>query len=123
MPTVLHILTQTEDPLASTVVPDNVSKEFRPRRGQFIPALKNVSFRAEDGELLVIVGPSASGKTTLLRMIAGLEEIDRGAISIGGKVVNGIDPKDRDVAMVFQNYALYPHMTVYHNIAFPLKLR
>src|SRR6266850_782441 len=123
MPTVLHILTQTEDPLASTVVLDNVSKEFRPRRGQFIPALKNVSFRAEDGELLVIVGPSASGKTTLLRMIAGLEEIDRGAISIGGKVVNGIDPKDRDVAMVFQNYALYPHMTVYHNIAFPLKLR
>src|SRR3954464_2793867 len=105
------------------VILDNVSKEFRPPRGQPISAATNISFRARNGELLVLVGPSGSGKTTLLRMIAGLDEIDRGTISIGGKVVNDVPPKDRDVAMVFQNYALYPHMTVHENIAFPLKLR
>src|ERR687892_708520 len=71
---------------------------------------------------MVLVGPSGCGKSTLLRMIAGLEEISNGEISIGGRVVNNVPPKDRDIAMVFQNYALYPHMTVYDNMAFSLKL-
>src|SRR5213076_2448504 len=76
-----------------------------------------------DAELLVIVGPSGCGKTTALRMLAGLEEISDGAIKIGDRVVNDLTPKDRDVAMVFQSYALYPHMTVAQNLAFGLKLR
>jgi multiple sugar transport system ATP-binding protein len=76
-----------------------------------------------DGEFVVLVGPSGCGKSTLLRMIAGLEEISAGEISIGGKVVNALPPKERDVAMVFQNYALYPHMTVADNMAFSLRLR
>src|SRR3979411_1560567 len=75
-----------------------------------------------DGEFCVLVGPSGCGKSTLLRMIAGLEEISGGEIRIGGKVVNNVAPKERDIAMVFQNYALYPHMTVYDNMAFSLKL-
>jgi multiple sugar transport system ATP-binding protein len=75
-----------------------------------------------DGEFVVLVGPSGCGKSTLLRMIAGLEEISNGEIAIGGRVVNNVPPKDRDIAMVFQNYALYPHMTVYDNMAFSLKL-
>ncbi|MDB5842076.1 MAG: ugpC, partial [Herminiimonas sp.] len=76
----------------------------------------------EDGQFAVLVGPSGCGKSTLLRMLAGLEEISEGTISIGGKVVNDIQPKERDIAMVFQNYALYPHMTVYDNMAFSLTL-
>src|SRR5690625_6158989 len=72
---------------------------------------------------MVFVGPSGCGKTTTLRMIAGLEEISEGTISIGGKVMNDVPPKDRDIAMVFQSYALYPHMNVYQNMAFGLKLR
>ena len=76
-----------------------------------------------DGEFIVIVGPSGCGKSTLLRMIAGLEVISGGEVSIGGKVVNNLEPKDRDIAMVFQNYALYPHMTVYENMAYGLKIR
>ena len=76
-----------------------------------------------DGEFIVIVGPSGCGKSTLLRMIAGLEVISDGKISIGGKVVNDLEPKDRDIAMVFQNYALYPHMSVYENMAYGLKIR
>ena len=76
-----------------------------------------------DGEFIVIVGPSGCGKSTLLRMIAGLEEITAGEVSIGGKVVNDLEPKDRDIAMVFQNYALYPHMTVYNNMAYGLRIR
>ncbi len=76
-----------------------------------------------DGEFIVIVGPSGCGKSTLLRMIAGLEIISGGEISIGGKVVNDLEPKDRDIAMVFQNYALYPHMSVYDNMAYGLKIR
>ena len=76
-----------------------------------------------DGEFIVIVGPSGCGKSTLLRMIAGLEIISEGEISIGGKVVNNLEPKDRDIAMVFQNYALYPHMSVYENMAYGLKIR
>jgi len=76
-----------------------------------------------DGEFIVIVGPSGCGKSTLLRMIAGLEVISDGEVSIGGKVVNNLEPKDRDIAMVFQNYALYPHMSVYENMAYGLKIR
>ena len=76
-----------------------------------------------DGEFIVIVGPSGCGKSTLLRMIAGLEVITAGEVSIGGKVVNDLEPKDRDIAMVFQNYALYPHMSVYNNMAYGLRIR
>ncbi|MGH6901257.1 MAG: ABC transporter ATP-binding protein, partial [Geminicoccaceae bacterium] len=84
--------------------------------------LYEVEIDIGDGEFVVLVGPSGCGKSTLLRMIAGLEEISRGEIAIGGRVVNNVPPKDRDIAMVFQNYALYPHMTVYNNMAFSLKL-
>ena len=83
----------------------------------------DASFEIADGELLVLVGPSGCGKTTLLRMIAGLETISGGSLSIGDRVVNEVAPKDRDIAMVFQNYALYPHMTVAENLGFGLKLR
>lgn len=86
-------------------------------------AVKDACFVAEDKEFVVLVGPSGCGKTTILRMIAGLETITSGEIKIGEKVVNNVFPKDRDIAMVFQNYALYPHMTVYENMAFALKLR
>ena len=86
-------------------------------------AVHDASFEARDGELLVLVGPSGCGKSTLLRMIAGLEAVDGGTIAIGGRVVNDVAPRDRDIAMVFQNYALYPHMTVAGNLAFGLKLR
>ncbi|MET0254611.1 MAG: sn-glycerol-3-phosphate ABC transporter ATP-binding protein UgpC [Luteibacter sp.] len=86
-------------------------------------ALKEASFEIADGELLVLVGPSGCGKTTLLRMIAGLESISGGTMTIGDRVVNDVPPKDRDIAMVFQNYALYPHMTVRENLGFGLRLR
>jgi multiple sugar transport system ATP-binding protein len=86
-------------------------------------ALENVNIEINDGEFVVLVGPSGCGKTTLLRMVAGLEDITEGEISIADKVVNEVAPKDRDIAMVFQNYALYPHMSVYDNMAFSLKLR
>src|ERR1700709_2156905 len=76
-----------------------------------------------DREFVVLVGPSGCGKSTTLRMIAGLEEVTSGTISIGDRVVNNVAPKDRDIAMVFQSYALYPHMTVYKNLAFGLKMR
>jgi len=83
----------------------------------------NLSLSIEDGEFIVLVGPSGCGKSTTLRMIAGLEEITRGTIRIGERVVNDVSPKDRDIAMVFQSYALYPHMTVFGNMAFALRLR
>ena len=85
--------------------------------------ISDVSLNIADGEFLVLVGPSGCGKSTLLRMIAGLEEITEGDLKIGERVVNDVSPKDRDIAMVFQNYALYPHMSVYDNMAFGLKLR
>src|SRR6187401_226023 len=85
--------------------------------------LHGVSFDIQDGEFVVLVGPSGCGKSTLLRMLAGLEEITGGTIAIDGKVVNDVESKDRDIAMVFQSYALYPHMTVADNMAFSLKLR
>ena len=88
-----------------------------------VTAVDNATLDIADKEFMVIVGPSGCGKTTTLRMIAGLEEITQGDITIGDTLVNDIPPKDRDIAMVFQNYALYPHMTVYQNMAFGLKLR
>ena len=99
----------------------NVSKSYTGAKD--VPAVRDVSFSAEDGEFLVLVGPSGCGKSTTLRMVAGLEDPDAGEIRIGDRVVNDVEPKDRDIAMVFQNYALYPHMTVFKNMAFGLKLR
>ncbi len=88
-----------------------------------VEAVKDANLNIADKEFCVLVGPSGCGKTTTLRMIAGLEEITKGTIKIGDKVVNDVEPKDRDIAMVFQNYALYPHMNVYQNMSFGLKLR
>ena len=88
-----------------------------------VKAVDNVNIDIEDREFVVLVGPSGCGKSTTLRMIAGLEDISSGTLTIDGKVVNDVPPKDRDIAMVFQNYALYPHMTVYDNMAFGLKIR
>ena len=88
-----------------------------------VHAVKDVNLTIRDKEFMVFVGPSGCGKTTTLRMVAGLEEISSGEISIGERVVNDLPPKDRDIAMVFQNYALYPHMSVYDNMAFGLKMR
>jgi multiple sugar transport system ATP-binding protein len=86
-------------------------------------AVDDLTLSVPDGELLVLLGPSGCGKTTALRLVAGLEEVTEGTVSIGGRVVNDVDPKDRDVAMVFQSYALYPHLTVSKNIEFPLRQR
>ena len=88
-----------------------------------VHAVKDVNLHIRDKEFIVLVGPSGCGKSTTLRMVAGLEEITAGEIAIGDRVVNDLPPKDRDIAMVFQNYALYPHMTVYDNMAFGLKMR
>ncbi len=88
-----------------------------------VRAVNNISLSIKDREFVVLVGPSGCGKTTTLRMLAGLEEISEGTLSIDGRVVNTVPPKDRDIAMVFQNYALYPHMSVYKNMAFSLQLR
>ncbi len=97
----------------------NVTKVFP----KGVVAVKDVTFTVEDGEFAVILGPSGCGKTTILRLIAGLETVTSGEIYIGGKLVNNVQPKDRDIAMVFQNYALYPHMNVFDNMAFGLKMR
>ena len=102
----------------ATVTFEHVTKRF----GDVV-AVNDFSLVARDGEFLVLVGPSGCGKTTVLRMLAGLEEQTAGDIFIGDRLVNDVAPKDRDIAMVFQNYALYPHMSVYDNIAFGLKLR
>jgi multiple sugar transport system ATP-binding protein len=88
-----------------------------------VEAVSEVNLRIADGSFVVLVGPSGCGKTTTLRMIAGLEEVTEGSIHLGGRDVTDLQPKDRDVAMVFQNYALYPHMSVYDNIAFGLRAR
>src|SRR5437667_10455344 len=88
-----------------------------------VQAVDAIDLSIADREFVVLVGPSGCGKTTTLRMVAGLEEITAGAIRIGERIVNDVPPKDRDIAMVFQNYALYPHMTVYDNMAFGLKMR
>jgi multiple sugar transport system ATP-binding protein len=102
------------------IVLDHVTKVY----GQGGPsAVSDLNLKIEDGEFIVLVGPSGCGKTTALRMVAGLESITDGTVSIGDRVVNTVPPKERDIAMVFQNYALYPHMSVYDNMAFGLKLR
>jgi multiple sugar transport system ATP-binding protein len=101
------------------IVLDQVDKTYT----NDVKAVNNLSLEIEDGEFMVLVGPSGCGKSTALRMIAGLEDITGGEISIGDRVVNDLAPKDRDIAMVFQNYALYPHMTVEQNLAFGLQLR
>src|SRR3954469_22231725 len=86
-------------------------------------AVDHVDLGIDDGEFMVLVGPSGCGKTTALRMVAGLEEISEGALKIGDRIVNHVPSRDRDIAMVFQSYALYPHLSVYENIAFGLRLR
>src|ERR671935_1456106 len=98
---------------------DRVTKEFP----DGTRAVDDVELAIADGEFMIFVGPSGCGKTTALRMVAGLEKVTSGEIRIGGRVVNDLDPVDRDIAMVFQNYALYPHMTVRDNIGFPLKMQ
>ena len=102
----------------ATVDLRGVRKSYGP-----IEVIHGVEMRIADGEFVVIVGPSGCGKSTLLRMVAGLEVITAGEIAIGERVVNGLEPKDRDIAMVFQNYALYPHMSVYDNMAYGLRIR
>jgi multiple sugar transport system ATP-binding protein len=102
----------------AVVVLDKICKTF----GTKFHAIKDLSLTINDGEFLILVGPSGCGKSTALRMIAGLEEISSGTLSIGGENVEDLAPKDRDIAMVFQSYALYPHMTVFDNIAFSMKL-
>jgi multiple sugar transport system ATP-binding protein len=97
---------------------ENVVKKF-----DRVTVVQDVNLTVKDREFIVLVGPSGCGKSTTLRMVAGLEEITSGTIRIGNRVVNDVSPKDRDIAMVFQNYALYPHMSVYDNMAFGLKLR
>jgi multiple sugar transport system ATP-binding protein len=105
------------------VILQNVHKTYAGDKGREVVAVEDASLTIEDKEFMVFVGPSGCGKSTTLRMIAGLEDITAGAIYIDGKKVNDVAPKDRDIAMVFQNYALYPHMTVYKNMAFGLQLR
>src|SRR4051794_15415674 len=101
------------------IVLDGVTKTF----GDGFEAVKDLSLEIKDGEFVILVGPSGCGKSTALRMVAGLEDITDGELRIGGDVVNDRAPRDRDIAMVFQNYALYPHMTVRDNMGFALKLR
>ncbi|WP_252501616.1 ABC transporter ATP-binding protein [Sporosarcina sp. Marseille-Q4943] len=103
----------------SKIVLKNVYKHFDKK----VTAVSDFNLTVEDGEFIVLVGPSGCGKSTVLRMIAGLEEISSGEFYIDGKLMNDVPPKSRDIAMVFQNYALYPHMTVYDNMAFGLKIR
>src|SRR5581483_9672115 len=97
----------------------DVSKVF----GDGTRAVDRLDLEIADGEFMVLVGPSGCGKTTALRMVAGLEDISEGVVRIGDRIVNGLSPKARDIAMVFQSYALYPHLTVYDNIAFALKMK
>jgi multiple sugar transport system ATP-binding protein len=124
-------MTQTPDTTAGSAASANdgsvrirsLVKAFTNDQGHPpVTAVKGIDLDIADGEFMVLVGPSGCGKSTTLRMIAGLEQITSGTIEIGGKVVNQVEPKDRSIAMVFQNYALYPHMTVFDNMAFGLKL-
>src|ERR671937_2870999 len=101
------------------IVFDGVTKIF----SDGTVAINSLNLTVEDGAFMVLVGPSGCGKTTALRMVAGLERITQGEVRIGDRVVNEVAPKERDIAMVFQNYALYPHLTVFENMAFGLKLR
>src|SRR5467141_2431245 len=106
------------DPMANVTL-RNVRKTY----AGGVEAIKGIDFEVGDGQFCVLVGPSGCGKSTLLRMVAGLETITGGDIDIGGRIVNQIEPADRDIAMVFQNYALYPHMSVYNNMAYGLRNR
>ncbi len=106
----------------ASVTLEQVTKTFRDKTGE-VRAVSDFNLTVADRELVVLVGPSGCGKTTTLRLVAGLDEVTAGTIRIGDRVVNRVAPKDRDVAMVFQNYALYPHMTVFKNMAFGLKMR
>ena len=103
----------------STVSLKNIYKIY----DNSVTAVSDFNLEIADKEFIVLVGPSGCGKSTTLRMVAGLEEISKGELYIDGKLVNDVEPKDRDIAMVFQSYALYPHMTVRENMAFPLKLK
>ena len=105
------------------VVIEDLVKVYPQKNGPDVRAVRGINLTVADGEFMVLVGPSGCGKSTTLRMIAGLEEISGGRISIDDRLVNDVAPKDRDIAMVFQNYALYPHLSVYDNLAFSLKLR
>jgi ABC-type sugar transport system ATPase subunit len=105
------------------VLLENISKNYAGPKRAVIRAVHGFSLDVADGECVVILGPSGCGKTTTLRLIAGLEDLDTGNISIDGRLMNGVEPHERDVAMVFQQPALYPHMTAYENMAFGLKLR
>jgi multiple sugar transport system ATP-binding protein len=105
--------------LVATISLENVAKTYP----NGVEVISDLSLDVGDGEFMVLVGPSGCGKTTALRMVAGLERITKGIVRVGGRVVNDVSPKDRDIAMVFQNYALYPHMTVEENIGFSLKLK
>nr|WP_238942837.1 sn-glycerol-3-phosphate ABC transporter ATP-binding protein UgpC [Planococcus beigongshangi] len=115
----LHYLYWKESEIVAKLLMDQLTKSYDNKT----QAVKDFNLEVEDGEFIVFVGPSGCGKSTTLRMIAGLEDITSGTFSIDGKKMNDMEPKDRDIAMVFQNYALYPHMTVYENMAFSLKLK
>src|SRR4051795_8698363 len=116
----MRIREGSDTPVAmAQIVLDNVSKVF----ADGTEAVHALDLNILDGEFMVLVGPSGCGKTTALRMVAGLESISAGEVRIGDRVVNDVPPKERDIAMVFQNYALYPHMTVFDNMAFGLKLQ
>ena len=109
--------------MSADVVLTQLEKVYAEKNGPGVKVVHGINLEIKEGEFMVLVGPSGCGKSTTLRMIAGLEEISGGTIAIAGRVVNNVLPKDRDIAMVFQNYALYPHMSVYENMAFGLKLR
>ena len=105
----------------ASITLQNIFKEYG-TGAKTVPVIHNLNAQINDGEFVVIVGPSGCGKSTLLRMVAGLEEITGGQISIGNRIVNDLEPAERDIAMVFQNYALYPHMSVFDNMAYGLKI-
>jgi sn-glycerol 3-phosphate transport system ATP-binding protein len=105
----------------ASITLQNIVKEYG-SGAKAVPVIHNLNAQINDGEFVVIVGPSGCGKSTLLRMVAGLEEITGGNIAIGDRVVNDLEPAERDIAMVFQNYALYPHMSVFDNMAYGLKI-
>ena len=105
----------------ASITLQNIVKEYG-TGAKAVPVIHNLNAHINDGEFVVIVGPSGCGKSTLLRMVAGLEEITGGQISIGNRIVNDLEPAERDIAMVFQNYALYPHMSVFDNMAYGLKI-
>ena len=105
----------------ASITLQNIAKEYG-TGAKAVPVIHNLNAQINDGEFVVIVGPSGCGKSTLLRMVAGLEEVTGGLISIGNRIVNDLEPAERDIAMVFQNYALYPHMSVFDNMAYGLKI-